>query len=521
MSTLFNRQPSNQFFTNSSTFGFGNQQQQQQPLQFAQQQVPQQPLQQPQQQQQQLLQQQQQQQQQQLLQQQQQNNQPQLIGSQNPQEQPTWLQSQHNHKKRIIPNHLIPHKKTAFHINAPNSSKSGNKKSQNANSSVLVSNEQFNIVSFGSNNKHNSLGHGSLLDKNNTSLSALFDSVGGDLSRFDETLNDSFHQLQDDDGGANSGASTIAGSGIVTDLPPLRSIYDLNEERFSSKPERDTLSNVANKAPQEFKNLFNRNDNLVDNSKKKNNNNNNKDFDQTDEKNTPVDFDNDTETSIIVFGYPENSVSQIIQFFKQFGTILEKFTDFSLEGRDGAKSLLTIEKQRRNVPIFTGPGWIKITYDNTNSALNALQENGSIFSGNLLGVVPFHKSVIEKLEKNKAFLNEDIGNGNLSTPLHQIYNEKQKNGADSVRATGIITPPASSAFSNSSSSSSSETRFASSSSSSASGMNKSSYVDVKEGSRFFINPDEKKSNKKDGDANKPKLGLVGSISKYLFGFHDL
>ena len=478
MSTLFNRQPSNQFFTNSSTFGFGNQQQQQQ-----------------------------------------QNNQPQLIGSQNQQEQPTWLQSQHNHKKRIIPNHLIPHKKTAFHINAPNSNKSGNKKSQNANSSVLVSNEQFNIVSFGSNNKHNSLGHGSLLDRNNTSLSALFDSVGGDLSRFDETLNDSFHQLQDDDGGANSGASTIAGSGIVTDLPPLRSIYDLNEERFSSKPERDTLSNVANKAPQEFKNLFNRNENLVDNSKKKNNNSN-KDFDQTDEKNTPTDFDNDTETSIIVFGYPENSVSQIIQFFKQFGTILEKFTDFSLEGRNGAKLLLTIEKQRRNVPIFTGPGWIKITYDNTNSALNALQENGSIFSGNLLGVVPFHKSVIEKLEKNKAFLNEDIGNGNLSTPLHQIYNEKQKNGADSARATRIITPPASSGFSNSTSSSS-DTRFASSSSSSASGINKSSYVDVKEGSRFFINPDEKKSNKKDGDANKPKLGLVGSISKYLFGFHDL
>ncbi|CAK9441305.1 uncharacterized protein LODBEIA_P51740 [Lodderomyces beijingensis] len=507
MSTLFNRQPTNQFFSGTGTSQFPTQQQQssqnqqQQALQQQQQQLSQQQLSQPQLQQQQL----------QQLQQQQQpaKSQPYLFQDpqkQQQQQQPSWLQSQHNQKKRVIPNHLVPQKKNNFQLNASNS------KSKRSNSNLTVSDDQFNIVSFGKNKtKAGSL----VLDRNNSSLTALFDSFGGDLSRFDETMNDSFQQGDDSalvtDKSAGGGASAVgAGAGAGSgDVPPMTSIYDLNEDSIkSSEPSREQ-SNLMNKNPKEFNNLFTRFD-AVANEKKSEKNAVNED--------KKMSKPDECETSIIVFGYPENCVSQIIQFFRQFGTVLEKFTDYSIFGeqKDVANLLVNFEKQRSNAPISTGPGWIKFTYDNPNSALNALQENGSIFNGNLLGVVPYHKSVIEKLEKKRVFEKEDIGSGNLSTPLKTAFKEEVKR--DGKLANGIMTPPSSS----SSQITSTLTSTSTSATAAAGGANRTSYVDLKDGSKFFIDPNEKKrkTEEKNGEPQQ-KLGIWGSLTKYMFGFHDL
>ena len=85
------------------------------------------------------------------------------------------------------------------------------------------------------------------------------------------------------------------------------------------------------------------------------------------------------------------------------------------------------------VPIFSGKHWIKLTFDNPNSALQALQENGNVFNGSIIGVVPYHKSIIEKLENRKIFINDNdstiMGEGNLDIPLdkvNQIINQQSK-----------------------------------------------------------------------------------------------
>lgn len=107
--------------------------------------------------------------------------------------------------------------------------------------------------------------------------------------------------------------------------------------------------------------------------------------------------------------------------------------------------------------------------------MNALQENGCIFNGNLLGVVPYHKSVIDKLEKKKVFVNEDIGNGNLSMPLKSAFEQEKKSSGIENQ---VITPP---------------------SSSSPSGANKSTYVNSlnpKEESHYFVSSKDKKDESK-------------------------
>ncbi|CAK9684776.1 unnamed protein product [Candida parapsilosis] len=462
MSTLFNRQPQTQFLYpgNGSQLSYQQQQhQQQQPQPQPQQPPQQQPPQQQQLQQQQL--------------QQQSSNQPQLFQQQQ-QEQPAWLQSQHNHKKRIIPNHLVPHKKSNFQISAPGTSK--NKSNNESQSSMLVSNDQFNVVSFG-NNRRNTITNGNMLDRANTSLSALFESVGGDLSRFDDSMNESF---KNDDG-------VVESLDAPTDAPPLKSVYDLDEDTFGVNKPTKKQSDLISKDPKEFNNLFKRfeaRDGKAEREKRE------------DKTKSVVDV---SENAIIVFGYPENTSVQIIQYFKQFGTILENFTDLS-SGNEAWNLLSNLEKKKKNVSIYTGTNWIKITYDNHNSALNALQENGCIFNGNLLGVVPYYKSVIDKLEKKKVFVNEDIGNGNLSMPLKSAFEQEKKSSGIENQ---VITPP---------------------SSSSPSGANKSTYVNSlnpKEESHYFVSSKDKKDESKNDEQKKPKLSVLKTLSNYIFGFHDL
>lgn len=145
-------------------------------------------------------------------------------------------------------------------------------------------------------------------------------------------------------------------------------------------------------------------------------------------------------SAIIVFGYPESISNQVIKHFSHFGHIMEDYqilrlsrgispssfrifhnddtandhTDssankaISLKNRDN-------ESTNRKYPIFTGEGWVKLTYNCPSSALRALQENGSIYHGALIGCIPYSKNAVEQLAGCRIDNIDDIGEFNVST----------------------------------------------------------------------------------------------------------
>ena len=54
--------------------------------------------------------------------------------------------------------------------------------------------------------------------------------------------------------------------------------------------------------------------------------------------------------------------------------------------------------------------------DRPSGALRALQENGNIFAGSLIGCVPYTKAAIEQLASCKIEKNDNIGESNISPP---------------------------------------------------------------------------------------------------------
>ncbi|SCU89322.1 LAMI_0D13146g1_1 [Lachancea mirantina] len=122
-----------------------------------------------------------------------------------------------------------------------------------------------------------------------------------------------------------------------------------------------------------------------------------------------------TESAVLVFGYPESISNQIIVHFAKFGSILEDFE--VLRGASGINAATLRLRSKRNgdksphrkYPIFTGDGWIKLTYDSPSAAMRALQENGIVYGGCLVGCVPYNKSAVEQLASCKIEQFDDIG----------------------------------------------------------------------------------------------------------------
>ncbi|CAR25780.1 hypothetical protein ZYGR_0A03490 [Zygosaccharomyces rouxii] len=121
------------------------------------------------------------------------------------------------------------------------------------------------------------------------------------------------------------------------------------------------------------------------------------------------------ESAVIVFGYPESISNLIITHFSKFGYILEDFEVLrSSSGINTATLRLHGSKPGRKYPIFTGDGWVKLTYDSPPSALRALEENGLVYGGSLIGCVPYNKRAVEQLASCKIEKEDDIGNLNFS-----------------------------------------------------------------------------------------------------------
>ncbi|SMN19202.1 similar to Saccharomyces cerevisiae YDL088C ASM4 Nuclear pore complex subunit, part of a subcomplex also containing Nup53p, Nup170p, and Pse1p [Maudiozyma saulgeensis] len=126
------------------------------------------------------------------------------------------------------------------------------------------------------------------------------------------------------------------------------------------------------------------------------------------------------ETAIIVFGYPESISNLIITHFSHFGSILEDFqvlrsiSGINVSTLKNKNQNSTNNNDDRKYPIFTGEGWVKITYDSRQSAIRALQENGSVFSGTLIGCVPYSKNAVEKLASCKIDKLDNIGENDIA-----------------------------------------------------------------------------------------------------------
>ncbi|KAH3667023.1 hypothetical protein WICMUC_005370 [Wickerhamomyces mucosus] len=108
----------------------------------------------------------------------------------------------------------------------------------------------------------------------------------------------------------------------------------------------------------------------------------------------------DNESAVLVFGYPETISNSVIKHFAKFGTILE---DFEVTRIDPLFS----RAKPKTYPIYTGNGWIKLTYDNKASSFRALEENGSVFHGSTIACIPYSKQAIEKISSLSNVLDLD------------------------------------------------------------------------------------------------------------------
>lgn len=371
-------------------------------------------------------------------------------------QQPSWFQ---NPKRRTIPNHLVPQRKPGFQtLNAASTKEVSRNKEDNAD---VNEPGQFNILSFGTSQRRAATSSGTF--DSNSSIMSPFETYSGDLSKLErigDVSTDDFPLHGNDD-----------------DIPPSRSIYDLNDEVLISlrRPADLYSESSINKDPKKFNNLFNK-EKVSDIYEKK--------MDENLEHN-PLE---NGKSAILVFGYPENMANQVIAHFLEFGTVLEEF-EVAKTRHSFIKQyqVAANETSKQIVPIFCGDSWVKITYDNPSSALDALQENGNVFNGHLLGVIPYSKTAVEKLQKRKINKEEDIGGG-IQYQL-DAFNKGQKSepGVESDLQSTYI-----------------------------------SKMEIKDGSGLLLKANSSEPvNSKPDKKKKEDMSLVSRACKYLFGFYEL
>ena len=110
------------------------------------------------------------------------------------------------------------------------------------------------------------------------------------------------------------------------------------------------------------------------------------------------DSSNWEDNAVIIFGYPESIANSVILHFSNFGEILEDFRiikdlkKLNPKNKSNSQSLAT-----QNYPIYTGDGWVKLTYNSELSKSRALQENGIIMNGTLIGCVSYSPAALKQL----------------------------------------------------------------------------------------------------------------------------
>lgn len=377
---------------------------------------------------------------------------------------PAWFQ---NPTKRVIPNHLVPKKKTGFLL-INNAKKDSENQPQSSSTAEGSSPTDFSLISFGGSSNRKS----STLSINAPSLF-----TNSSKADTEKTLTNQDFPLYNEN----------------ADLPPARSLYDLNDDVIISleRPAKQTESSL-NKDPKSFANAFSTRSFPAASS----------------EEASKKTFQNSLlnhESAVLVFGYPEHMANQVIAYFLELGTILEDFEVLRSAKNSNKNTLATLavaggfpsddslvtgsQSSPSAPPIFSGASWVKLTYDNPSSAADAIQQSGSVFNGVLIGVVPYTKDAIEKLQKRKLSVSEDIGGGvSAFTPQQTQKIDKAVVGdSNDIQASYI------------------------------------KRLDLRDGAELFLKSktDKKQDATKNEKGSNEKLGFFGLIANYFFGFHDL
>ncbi|CAI1641859.1 hypothetical protein SEUBUCD646_0M02890 [Saccharomyces eubayanus] len=240
-----------------------------------------------------------------------------------------------------------------------------------------------------------------------------------------------------------------------------------------------------------------------------------------------ITVNNNTEASpdvdnnaVIIFGYPESIANSIILHFANFGEILEDFKiirDFRKPNLKNKPSSQTHTAQKR--PIYTGDGWVKLTYDSQVSKNRALQENGLIMNGTLIGCVSYSRAALKQLASlnNSENITGDITGLESSLSSNGFSNYKQTEGFfENAKTTTATSRARNSEFKVSKNSSS---------------FKNSRKLEIKDGRSLFLRNRGKIHSgvlssiesdlKKREQEGRHKKGWLNRLNNWLFGWNDL
>lgn len=319
------------------------------------------------------------------------------------------------------------------------------------------------------------------------------------------------------------GSDSLASSILIdsNEAPPTKTLYDWQrEDEFGSTvplhhPDdivKNTTFGLNRTAEPTMRNVFDKTDTVLPSTHEANQK----------KQATASSANSGNESAVLVFGYPESISNQVIIHFSKFGNILEDFE--VLRGASGINAA-TLRLRRkhandnkihRKYPIFTGDGWIKLTYDSPSSALRALQENGIVYGGCLIGCVPYSKNAVEQLASCKIDKTEDIGATNFSTPLAL---PTSINGLSGGKQEDNGNEPSLMEAANTSD----QKRFNLS----------TQHLDIKDGKTLFVTNVNNSGNnhnflktleekmKEQNDGKHKSNGVLGVVNNWLFGWNDL
>lgn len=335
--------------------------------------------------------------------------------------QPQWF---NNSKKRSIPQNIV--KRSSFKRVVNSTAKNSNPLNPlSKKNDDFSSDDGFDTISFGS--KKNVSFH---KDNNMNTSTGINGSTSNNTLNPDNLLNDSTDAPPmvslNDWKREEEFNSTSINNKTNTNVPlfTLRSSNN-NNNNNTNKPLNNSshMSHVNNAFDKDSK-LTSKNNssssfNMTPNQRQ-NNNSSNKNADaSTDPTTTSASASSqlNQEFAVIVFGYPESVSNLIITHFSKFGNILE---DFQVLRSSTGINKFNPKNTGKKYPIFTGDGWIKLTYDSQASAIRALQENGKVITGCILGVLPYNKEIVEQLASCKISKSENIGENGITPSISPI-----------------------------------------------------------------------------------------------------
>lgn len=425
------------------------------------------------------------------------------INNSSNQREPGWF---NNPRKRTIPQAIV--KRTTKRSSSVDSTQTDN------DSSTRTDRSGFNSITFGSKKDANILP-----STQNINVLKKPDHTTGFLDSNEAPPTVSLYDWQRED---DFGAIHPLGSNV--NKPS--SAFDLGQSQLSSTPSiRDNITEGSES------NAFDKK-NKSGSSVTQNITSSENSGDNNSSANSAIQ-----ESAVIVFGYPESISNLIIMHFSKFGKILEDFEVLRSSSGINTTTLrlrgnkTDLSRQERKYPIFTGDGWVKLTYDTSASAIRALQENGRVFGGSLIGCVPYNKNAVEQLASCHIENVDDIGGMNFPTARVSLEDARaspsEKNEDKLSTEKGVLLGSA--IFSQD------EERPFESTSNDILHRSKVGYpsrrLDIKDGKSLFVHNGASSNHnflqslevkmRQQEENNKKEAGVLHKVNNWLFGWNEL